>query len=64
MGVAPLFSAVAVYFSGAYFNRPKGVYVDQNGRQVVIRPSHGLFFIPIQYWGPILALIGIASFFS
>ena len=36
-------------------NRNAHVLVDpKNGRDVVLRESHTLFFIPMIWWGPIL----------
>lgn len=28
------------------------------GEEIILRPSHTFFYIPMVYWGPILALIG------
>jgi hypothetical protein len=32
------------------------------GEQVVVRRDHSLFFVPVEWWGPILAVLGIGLF--
>ncbi len=29
------------------------------GEELVLRPSHTFFWIPVMYWGPILTAIGL-----
>jgi hypothetical protein len=64
-GVAFLLAALAVYFLGCYLsNRPGRVVIDKvTGQELVLRRSHALFFIPMEYWGYILAVIGLVLFF-
>ena len=64
-GVAFLLSGIAVYFVGLYFNnKPGRVMIDKaTGREIVLRRVHSMFFIPMEYWGIILAVGGIVLFF-
>lgn len=64
-GAALLLSGVAVYFAGRYFNGKAGrVMTDKaTGREVALRRIHSMFFIPMEYWGFILAAIGLVLFF-
>ncbi len=54
-------SAVACWFVGRVFqNRKARVLIDpKTGEVVTLRESHTLFFIPMIWWGPILAAIGV-----
>jgi homospermidine synthase len=41
-------------------NRPGRVVIDkQSGREVTLRRSHSLFFIPVVYWGPLIGLYAL-----
>jgi hypothetical protein len=41
-------------------NSGERVVIDkETGQEVVVRPGHALFFIPMQYWSPIWAAIGV-----
>ena len=33
----------------------------QTGETVELKSKHDLFFIPMEYWGPIIALVGVLS---
>lgn len=64
--VAGLVAAVAVWFIGSYLNsRPGRALIDkQTGEEVVIRPSHDLFFIPMQWWSFAAVAIGVFAAFQ
>lgn len=64
-GVGLLLASIAIYCLGRYLNsRPGKVMIDKaTGREFVLRQRHTLFFIPMQYWAIILALLGVAFFF-
>jgi hypothetical protein len=49
------------WFMGNRWNNKEGrTMVDKNsGQEVVFKPNHGLFWIKLQYWGPILAVAGL-----
>jgi hypothetical protein len=53
-------SALACGYLGLVLqNRGARVLVDQEtGEEVVLRESNTLFFLPIPWWGPILAVFG------
>jgi len=58
-------SAVICWFWGlAYKNTPSRVVIDkQTGQEIILQPPRpALFFIPLQYWGPILLIIAIVLF--
>jgi len=45
-------------------NKDARVLVDkQTGQEVILKPSHTFFFIPIEYWAPILLVLGIVFLF-
>jgi hypothetical protein len=58
-------AALIVWPLGRYLNSKKGrVLVDPDtGKQVVFKQGHMLFFIPLEYWGPILVVLGIIFLF-
>ena len=58
-------SAVICWFWGlAYKNKPGRVVIDkQTGNELTLQPARpALFFIPLQYWGPILLIIAVVVF--
>jgi hypothetical protein len=61
--VSLFLSAITCWLVGRFFrNRNARVLVDlQNGKEVVLRESHTLFFIPLIWWGPILAACGLIA---
>lgn len=50
---------------GKALNRRRAkVFIDKDtGAEVVVGPSHTLFFIKMQHWGPILIAMAFASLF-
>lgn len=59
-------AGVAIWFLGKKFNTAPGrTMIDkQTGKEVVLRRKHSLFFVPMEYWGPIVAVIGLLIAFS
>ncbi|MEJ7713448.1 MAG: hypothetical protein WKF84_27295 [Pyrinomonadaceae bacterium] len=59
-----LISAVIVWFVGRYLNnRPGRVLFDkETGEEVTLRSRAAFFFIPMQYWAPILFSFAVVSF--
>lgn len=62
-GIGLLLAAAPAWFLGKKWNAPlpDRVLVDQaTGQQVVIkhRPRHTLYYVPMEYWGVILAALG------
>ncbi len=57
--LAILLGAIPTTITGIKLNgRPGRVLLDpETGEQVIIKPRHSLFWIPMQYWGPIMAII-------
>lgn len=60
-----LAAALIVWPLGRYMNAKKGrVLVDPaTGAEVFYKPRHTLFFVPMEYWGPILIVVGIIFLF-
>lgn len=58
-------AALIVWPLGRYLRaKPARVLVDPATKeQVVVKRNHALFFIPMEYWGPILVVLGIIFFF-
>ena len=61
--VALFVAGAASWRLGTYLNkRPGRVLLDKGtGHEVLLKPDHSLFFIRMEYWGPILVLLGIVS---
>lgn len=66
--IALLLSAPAIWFSGKALEGPGRVVIDkETGEEMILRPRHTLFFIPMKYWAfPAIAaglfIIGVALF--
>ncbi len=65
--VAMLVSAIIVWPLGKYLNRkeePRELVDAQTGERVVLQAGGGssLFFIPMEYWGFILASVGVGTY--
>ena len=62
MPLALLIAAVACYYLGRKLNsgRPQTLIDPSSGEFVILRPmKHRLYFIPVEYWGPLLAILAI-----
>jgi hypothetical protein len=61
LAVSLLISGLACWWLAVRLrNRGGRVLFDpKNGEKVVIGNEHTLFFIPVVWWGPILALVGL-----
>jgi hypothetical protein len=53
------FAGIVVWFLGRFMNRkPEQVMeLDQHGRKLVPKARHTIWFIPAEYWGPILFVV-------
>ncbi|MBK1809937.1 hypothetical protein JHL18_04685 [Clostridium sp. YIM B02505] len=58
-------TALFCYFVGKKLNNNKGkVYIDKKtGEEVLIKTTHSLFFIKMEYWGFIFLVIGFIYLF-
>lgn len=56
-------SGVACWFVGRFFHNQKvqALTDPKIGKQVVLQKSHTLFFIPMVWWGPILAAFALIA---
>lgn len=65
--VAAWIAAVILWPLGRYMNRTqeRQLIDPQSGQVVTLRTGggHALFFIPMEYWGIILAVVGVALLF-
>ena len=63
--VAFAVAAVIVGIVGRWLNRRQGkVLIDpETGREVVVGRGNTFFFIPMEYWAPILLVLGIIFLF-
>jgi len=59
-------SGVVVWFVGRFMNRKpvEVLELDEHGRKIVAKPRHTIWYIPAEYWGPILFLLFTFIFFS
>jgi len=63
-GVSMFVSAAVLWFLGTKLADPGRQLIDpQTGQVVMLRKKHTLFWIPMQYFGIILALAGIVRLF-
>jgi hypothetical protein len=64
--VGVLIGGIVVWFLGKHLNKNKAqVLIDkETGKEVVLKKTHTLFFIPMEYWGPIVILIGLITAFT
>jgi len=58
-------AAVAGWFVGRFMNRTpvEVLELDQHGRKIVPKVRHTIWYIPAEYWGPILFVLFIFIFF-
>ena len=62
-----ILSGIICWFLGRYLNKPgeKTLVDKESGEEVVLSSArHRLFFIKMEYWGPILAVLGIINLFQ
>lgn len=59
-------AGAAIWFLGKKFNTAPGrtVIDKQTGQEISLRRKHSLFFVPMEYWGPIVAVGGLLLAFS
>jgi hypothetical protein len=58
-------AGMVIWPLGVYLNRKPGkVMIEkETGKEYLVKPKHSLFFIPMEYWGPILLALGIIFLF-
>ena len=54
-----LIASPLTFFVGQYWNKPKLMIDPQTQQEVLYKPKHSVFWIPMQYWGIIFLLLGI-----
>ncbi|MBB3696819.1 hypothetical protein KMW28_22745 [Flammeovirga yaeyamensis] len=65
-GITFMITALFCWFMGKRWNQQEAqTFIDKtSGKEVVIKPNHTLFWINIQYWGPIFAVLSIYFLFQ
>ena len=60
-GFSLIVAALPSWFVGLYLAAKKArTLVDkETGQEVVLQPYHAFFFIKMQWWGPILMVLGV-----
>ncbi|CAM4233047.1 hypothetical protein [Bacillus paramycoides] len=63
MAVMFIISGLMSWYLGKYINKPSGkIYIDaETGEKVMFNKRHSLFFIKMEYWGPILGVIAVIT---
>jgi len=61
-----ILSALSIYFIGIKLNNKIGQKVidKETGEEIELKSIHSLFWIPLQYWGFIMFILGIWAFVS
>ncbi len=61
-GQSLLVAAVLSWFTGRFLaSRGAQTLIEkETGKEIVVQPYHAFFFVKMHWWGPILAVIGIA----
>jgi hypothetical protein len=61
VGLAAIPAGITTWFAGKRMNgRPGRELVDPaTGERVVLKDTHSLFFVPVEWWGPILVVAGV-----
>jgi len=59
--IAFFVAGVIMWFLGNYLNKKQGkVMIEkETGKEILFKPNHSLFFVKMEYWGPILFVVGI-----
>ena len=58
-------AAIATFLIARYFDsRPGKVVIEKDtGREIVLRQSHSLFFVPMKYWAYVFLVLGVVFLF-
>ena len=64
MSIAFLMAGIANWHLGKKWNnKPGRIMVDENtGERLEFKPNHTLFWIKMEYWGVVFAMIGVMQF--
>jgi hypothetical protein len=59
-------AGVVVALLGRYVNRREGrrLIDPETGREVIMGGKSTFFFIPMEYWGPLLLIVGLVAAFA
>ena len=60
LGLTAIAAGVGTWFLGKRMNRNavRELVDPKTGEAVTVRGGHSLFFIPVQWWGPVMVVIG------
>lgn len=61
MPLALLLASVAIFFVGQKLNnKPGRVVIDKaTNEEYILKSTHSLFWIPLQYWGAVTAVLAV-----
>lgn len=62
--VAVAFTSACIFGLGLILNRRKPVARDEWGNTMTVQEDHSLYWIPVQYWSAIVAIIGVVLVFK
>ena len=62
--IAVAFTSLCILVLGILLNRRKPVARDEWGDTVTVQEDHSLYWIPVQYWSAIVAVIGVILVFK
>ncbi len=59
-------AGILVWFLGNFLNTAdsKKIRDPETGKKMIVRGDHTLFFIPMEYWGPIFLILGFIFLFN
>ena len=68
-GIGLIIAGILIWYMGRAFNaNSEQVLVDETGREIKLGVQNTLFFIRMEYWGPVVLLLGlwyiVSSIFS
>ena len=61
---AVAFTSLALVGLGYLLNRRETLGRDQWGSAVIVKEDHSLYWIPVQYWSAIVAVVGVILVFG
>lgn len=55
----PIAAGAAIWLLGQRLNTPQPGFHPQTGQPVLFVNRHRLWFLPLQWWGPVAAVVGV-----
>ncbi|WP_199434142.1 hypothetical protein [Qaidamihabitans albus] len=54
-------AAVGTWLVGRRLNRPTPGFSERTGERIMIRNRHTFFFVPMQYWAPVVGGVAVLA---